>query len=59
MLTDAGLAAVESAAPAHLAAVRHCFADLLTREQLDTLGDIAETITDRLANQHTNTADGE
>jgi DNA-binding MarR family transcriptional regulator len=45
VLTDAGLAAIEAAAPVHLAAVRHCFVDLLTRSQLDALGDIAETVT--------------
>jgi DNA-binding MarR family transcriptional regulator len=59
VLTDAGLAAIEAAAPLHLAAVRHCFADALTPGQLDALGDIAETITKHLASQHTDTATGE
>lgn len=52
VLTDAGLAAIKAAAPRHLAAVRHCFADLLTPQQLDALGDIAETVTNHLATEH-------
>ena len=52
VLTDAGLAAIEAAAPVHLAAVRHCFVDLLTPSQLDVLGDIAETVTRHLAAEH-------
>ena len=50
--TDAGMAAIEAAAPSHAAAVRHCHADILTPEQLDTLGDIAEAITTHLAADH-------
>jgi DNA-binding MarR family transcriptional regulator len=53
LLTDAGRTAIETAAPLHVAAVRHCFIDLLTPEQLDSLGDIAETITTHLATEHT------
>jgi len=52
ILTDAGLAAIEAASPAHAEAVRHCFADLLTPAQLDTLGDIADVITNHLAAEH-------
>lgn len=52
VLTDTGLAAITAAAPVHLTAVRHCFADLLSREQLDVLGDIAEVITRHLATEH-------
>ncbi len=52
VLTDEGLAAIEAAAPLHLQAVRHCFADILTPAQLDTLGDIADVITGHLADQH-------
>jgi DNA-binding MarR family transcriptional regulator len=52
ILTDAGLSAIEAAAPAHAEAVRHCFADLLTSGQLDTLGDIADVITGHLAAEH-------
>jgi DNA-binding MarR family transcriptional regulator len=57
VLTDAGLAAIEAAYPAHLATVRHCFADLLTREQLDSLAEIAETIADHLGAEHSGAAD--
>jgi DNA-binding MarR family transcriptional regulator len=59
VLTDAGMAAIEAAAPAHAAAVRHCFADVLTPEQLDTLGDIAEAITTHLASEHADPANGD
>ena len=56
VLTDDGLAAIEAAAPLHLQAVRHCFADILTPAQLDTLGDIAEVITGHLVDQHAETS---
>ena len=59
LLTDAGQAAIEAAAPAHAEAVRHCFADLLVPEQLDTLGDIADVITNHLAAEHAGPLDGE
>lgn len=36
-VTDAGRAAIEQAAPGHVAAVRRWFIDLLTPEQLDAL----------------------
>jgi len=52
LITTAGLAAIEAAAPIHLTGVRDCFIDLLTEEQLDVLGDIAERITAHLANEH-------
>jgi len=39
--------------------VRHCFADVLTPEQLDTLGDIAEAITTHLASEHADPANGD
>jgi DNA-binding MarR family transcriptional regulator len=59
VLTDAGMAAIEAAAPGHVAAVRHCFADVLTPEQLDTLGDIAEAITAHLAAEHNDSSNGD
>jgi DNA-binding MarR family transcriptional regulator len=60
VLTRAGLAVIQAAAPLHLKAVRHCFADLLTADQLDTLGDIAEIVTAHLAASHrADTGDGE
>ncbi|HST80377.1 MAG TPA: MarR family transcriptional regulator [Kineosporiaceae bacterium] len=39
VLTDAGLAAVERAAPGHVAAVRELLIDVLTPEQLTVLAD--------------------
>jgi DNA-binding MarR family transcriptional regulator len=43
-LTDAGLRAIEAAAPGHVASVRRHFIDRLTGEQLDALAGIAETV---------------
>jgi DNA-binding MarR family transcriptional regulator len=40
VVTDEGRAAIERAAPGHVAAVRRWFVDLLTPEQLDALTDI-------------------
>jgi len=57
VLTDIGLAAIEEAAPLHAAAVRHCFADVLTSQQLDALGDIADAITGHLAMHHSDESD--
>lgn len=54
VLTPAGLEAVQAAARVNLEAVRHCFTDVLTEEQLDTLGDIADAITTHLATAHNN-----
>lgn len=54
MLTPAGLEAVEAAARVNLEAVRHCFIDLLTEEQLDTMGDIAHAVTTHLTASHNN-----
>jgi hypothetical protein len=39
--------------------VRHRFADVLTAEQLDALGDIAEAIATHLGAEHTDVAGGE
>jgi DNA-binding MarR family transcriptional regulator len=55
VLTPAGLRAVEAAARVNLEAVRHCFTDVLTKEQLDTLGDIACAITTHLTTAHNDT----
>ena len=52
MLTPAGLKTVEAAARVNLEAVRHCFIDVLTEEQLVTIGDIADAITTHLATAH-------
>jgi DNA-binding MarR family transcriptional regulator len=43
-LTADGLRTIREAAPGHVASVRRHFIDLLTTEQLDTLGDVAETV---------------
>ena len=47
-LTPTGRAAIEQAAPGHVAAVRSYFIDLLTPEQLETFAVIAETVGARL-----------
>jgi DNA-binding MarR family transcriptional regulator len=43
-LTDAGFAALEAAAPAHVEAVREHVIDRLTPEQIDQLAEIAGTV---------------
>lgn len=52
VVTPAGLTAIETAAPLQLEGVRHCFADVLTDHQLDTLADIADAISAHLAAEH-------
>ncbi|MBA0048558.1 MarR family winged helix-turn-helix transcriptional regulator [Mycobacteroides sp. LB1] len=51
-ITEAGRAVIAAAAPLHVRAVRHCFIDLLTPEQLETLGDITDIVATHLANEH-------
>ena len=48
VLTPAGRRAIERAAPAHVATVRHLMFDHLTGEQVDTLHAITETVLARL-----------
>jgi DNA-binding MarR family transcriptional regulator len=48
VLTDAGRAAIEAAAPRHVAQVRRLFIDVLTPAQLDALGEITDTVLARL-----------
>lgn len=48
-LTDAGFAALEAAAPGHVAAVREALFDTLTPDQVRTLGEISTAVRDRLA----------
>jgi DNA-binding MarR family transcriptional regulator len=43
-VTARGRREIEEAAPGHVAAVRRLFIDLLTPEQLDAIGDIAEIV---------------
>jgi DNA-binding MarR family transcriptional regulator len=47
-LTDAGWRAIRAAAPGHVASVRRHFIDLLSREQLDALAEISQTVVRRL-----------
>lgn len=47
-LTDAGRAAIEAAAPAHVELVRRLFIDPLSREQVEALAAIADTVQERL-----------
>ncbi|GAA3158657.1 MarR family transcriptional regulator [Planomonospora alba] len=43
-LTDGGMNAIVEAAPGHVESVRSHLIDLLTEEQIEVLGDIAETV---------------
>lgn len=49
VLTDAGSAAIEAAAPPHVETVRRLVFDTLTRQQVATLGEIADEVLGRLA----------
>jgi DNA-binding MarR family transcriptional regulator len=51
VLTPAGYAAIEQAAPGHVASVRRHLIDLLTPEQLAALTDIGENIIDHFGEQ--------
>jgi DNA-binding MarR family transcriptional regulator len=51
VLTDAGWRAVQAAAPGHVASVRRHFIDLLSREQLDALAEISQTVVRRLTDE--------
>jgi DNA-binding MarR family transcriptional regulator len=48
VLTDAGLRAIQAAAPGHVESVRRHLIDLLSREQLAALAEIAETVVEHL-----------
>ena len=48
VLTDAGRAAIEAAAPSHVASVRRNFFDLLSAEQLGRLEDFTNTVLQHL-----------
>jgi DNA-binding MarR family transcriptional regulator len=52
VVTARGLAAIEAAAPIQLEAVRHCFIDVLTEDQLDALGQIMAAISAHLSTEH-------
>ncbi|NUW35034.1 winged helix-turn-helix transcriptional regulator [Nonomuraea sp. SMC257] len=49
VLTEQGLRTIQEAAPGHVASVRRHLIDLLSPEQIDVLGTIAETVLARLA----------
>ena len=51
-LTDAGRTAFQAAWPSYVTGIRHCFADVLSPDQLDALTDIAETIDRHFTAQH-------
>jgi DNA-binding MarR family transcriptional regulator len=51
VLTDAGWRAIQAAAPGHVASVRRHFIDLLSREQLDALAEISQTVVRRLGGE--------
>ena len=48
VLTDAGFRVIQAAAPGHVASVRRHFIDLLSREQLDALSRISDTVVGHL-----------
>jgi DNA-binding MarR family transcriptional regulator len=52
VLTDAGWATIQAAAPLHLESVRRHVIDRLSAEQLAVLGDIAETVVRHLRDLH-------
>jgi DNA-binding MarR family transcriptional regulator len=49
VLTDAGFRAIQAAAPGHVASVRRHFIDLLSRDQLEALTRITDTVVGHLA----------
>jgi DNA-binding MarR family transcriptional regulator len=57
-ITRQGLKAIAQSAPIHFAGVKEHLIDLLTRRQLQTLGSIAETVVEHLA-EKTGAADGQ
>lgn len=52
VLTEAGRAAFEAAFPAYAEGVRHCFADVLSPDQLDALSCIAGAIISHVRLEH-------
>jgi DNA-binding MarR family transcriptional regulator len=49
VLTEAGFRVIQAAAPGHVASVRRHFIDLLSRDQLDALTRITDTVVGQLA----------
>ena len=58
-LLPAGRAAIEKAAPGHVADVRRNFIDLLTPAELDMLGALNERVLRHLAKEDDNSAEDE
>jgi DNA-binding MarR family transcriptional regulator len=58
VLTRRGLKAIAAATPTHLSGVRRHMIDLLTRQQLETLTDIAGTVVDHLTEPKPGRDDG-
>ena len=54
--TDGGIEAIAAAAPAHVAAVRDAFVDVISRKDLATLGRIGETVLENLADEEGRTS---
>lgn len=52
-LTDTGKQAIERALPLQYLEIKHCFGDVLTSQQLDSLIEIAEAIHKHLEDEHT------
>jgi len=53
VLSRVGLRAIAAATPTHLSGVRRHFVDLLTRDQLETLAEIGETVAGHLTGETT------
>ena len=51
VLTEAGFRVIQAAAPGHVASVRRHFIDLLSRDQLDVLTRITDTVVGHLAEE--------
>jgi DNA-binding MarR family transcriptional regulator len=52
-LTPAGLRAIQEAAPGHVAAIRRCFVDLLTDEEIATITSISRRVSAAVADPAT------
>ena len=53
-ITPAGRKYIKDALPTQFLDVKHCFADLLTTEQMDTLIEISKVVSKHLAEHHVN-----
>ena len=53
-LTEAGRRAIERAAPGHVAKVQSCFFDLVSRDELETLGVVFTRLLDHARSEHAN-----